>query len=66
MIAANKYQFLSFGYYFKIFLVIALVISALKIHGTIDQQLTMKGFDPYQILEIEQGADVKTITKAYR
>ena len=42
-----------------VFLLHELYLNILKIK-------TIKSFDPYEILEIEHDADVKTIKKAYR
>lgn len=42
-----------------IFLLKTLYVSILNIK-------TIKNFDPYEILEISQDSDIKTIKKAYR
>ena len=62
-----KNQNINFTFYFYIFLLIIFIylsyLSYLNVQKNADK---IKGFNPYEILEISQDSDEKTIKKAYK
>ncbi len=65
----NRYSYITCGFVFKVILIVCIVYGLAQCFMVLRESgddMAMRGFDPYEILEVDQNAPIEKIKKSYR